>query len=862
MVGIVIVSHSRALATALVELVSQVSQTQVPIAISAGVGDDRQELGTDAVELMEAILEVHSPDGVVVLMDLGSAVLSAETALDFLPDEVRQSVRLCPAPLVEGAVAAAVQAGLGFDLDTVCREARAALGPKLEQIEPQASAAGSELEVVIPAPGLASLAESRLSVELIVRNLHGLHARPAAQFVKAAASFDADIQVRNLTNGKGPVSAKSLNGLATLGAVKGHQIQITALGPAAGLALETLGRMVEEGFGELETAPEPLGGVSAMKPETGVGLPGREAGAVLVVPVSEGIALGPFYRYQPPTPPISDERISDPALAWAGLQKAIASTRQAINQRRSALEKNLGERDAYSTAIFEAHELILQDPDLLETAKASIYGSYLNGAAAWDQAVKGVAESYRSLDDPYLKQRAIDVIDVGNQVLFALAGKTEGLKIELPGPVILFAEELTPTETSSLDMDLVLGLMTVGGGPTSHSAILARALSIPAISGVSAALESLDPGTLVGLDGFNGQLWIAPDAGQQSELSARRAAWLEERERLLRTSQELAATADGQRVEVVANVGSVQDAQKAAENGAEGIGLLRTEFLFLTRTTPPSEDEQYEELCQIGLAMTQAGQQDWPMIVRTLDVGGDKELPFVQLAPEANPFLGVRALRLSLRKPELFQPQLRAILRAGANYRFRVMFPMVANLDEVLQARQALEQAHAGLMAAGLPHRWPVEMGIMVEIPSAALLSRTIAPQVDFFSIGTNDLTQYTLAAERGNPLLSGLADALHPAVLRLIGEVAQAAHQYGKFTGVCGELAGDPLAVPVLVGLGVDELSMNPSAAPRAKAIVRVLKTEQARSLAAEVLAAPGAPEVRQIARDFFQSRIEPNLK
>jgi phosphoenolpyruvate-protein phosphotransferase len=580
------------------------------------------------------------------------------------------------------------------------------------------------------------------------------------------------------------------------------------------------------------------------------------------VAVSEGIALGPFHRYQPPVPPISDERVSDPALAWAGLEKAIASTRKAIGQRRSTLEKNLGERDAYSTAIFEAHELILQDPDLLEATRFSIFNDCLNSAAAWDQAVKRIAASYRSLDDPYLKQRAIDVVDVGNQVLFALAGKPEGLKIELPGPVILFAEELTPTETSSLDMNQVLGLMTVGGGPTSHSAILARALSIPAVSGVSAALESLEPGTLVGLDGFSGQLWVAPDAGQQGELSARRAAWLEERERLLRTSQELAATADGQRVEVVANVGSVQDAQKAAENGAEGIGLLRTEFLFLTRSTPPSEEEQYDELCQIGLAMTQAGQHDWPMIVRTLDVGGDKELPFVQLAPEANPFLGVRALRLSLRKPELFQPQLRAILRAGVNYRFRVMFPMVANLNEVLQARQALEQAHAGLLETGLPHRWPVEMGIMVEIPSAALLSRTIAPQVDFFSIGTNDLTQYTLAAERGNPLLSGLADALHPAVLRLIGEVAQSAHQYGKFTGVCGELAGDPLAVPVLVGLGVDELSMNPGAAPRAKAIVRLLKMEQARSLAAEVLAAPGAPEVRQIARAFFQTQIEPNLK
>ncbi|MCU0489509.1 MAG: PEP-utilizing enzyme [Anaerolineales bacterium] len=352
--------------------------------------------------------------------------------------------------------------------------------------------------------------------------------------------------------------------------------------------------MVEEGFGELDAAPEPLGGVSRLEP--GPGRPAGGEGAAQVVAVSEGIALGPFHRYQPPVPPISDERVSDPALAWAGLEKAIASTRKAIGQRRSTLEKNLGERDAYSTAIFEAHELILQDPDLLEATRFSIFNDCLNSAAAWDQAVKRIAASYRSLDDPYLKQRAIDVVDVGNQVLFALAGKPEGLKIELPGPVILFAEELTPTETSSLDMNQVLGLMTVGGGPTSHSAILARALSIPAVSGVSAALESLEPGTLVGLDGFSGQLWVAPDAGQQGELSARRAAWLEERERLLRTSQELAATADGQRVEVVANVGSVQDAQKAAENGAEGIGLLRTEFLFLTRSTPPSEEEQYDEL--------------------------------------------------------------------------------------------------------------------------------------------------------------------------------------------------------------------------------------------------------------------------
>jgi phosphoenolpyruvate-protein kinase (PTS system EI component) len=266
-------------------------------------------------------------------------------------------------------------------------------------------------------------------------------------------------------------------------------------------------------------------------------------------------------------------------------------------------------------------------------------------------------------------------------------------------------------------------------------------------------------------------------------------------------------------------------------------------------------------LYQIGEAITQQKKHNWPILVRTLDVGGDKELPYVQLAPEANPFLGVRALRLSLRRPELFLPQLRAILRAGADFHYRMMFPMVANLDEILQARQFLHQAHQELTDEKIPHGWPIEMGIMVEIPSAALLSPLLAEHVEFFSIGTNDLTQYTLAAERGNPLLSGLADALHPAVLRLVGEVASASHKFGKWTGVCGELAGDPLAVPVLVGLGVDELSMNPGSVPRAKAILSKIDTAQAVGLAESVLAAPGAVEARAIARQFYEQFVLPKL-
>jgi multiphosphoryl transfer protein len=856
MVGIVLVSHSRALATALVDLVRQMNTGDVPLAISAGVGDDRQEFGTDAIELMEAILAVFSSDGVLVLMDLGSAVLSAETALDLLPPEVSEKVRLCPAPFVEGSIAAAVQAGLGSDLETVFAEARSALRPKLEQIDvADERPAISDVE----APSFSDGA----SVELVVRNLHGLHARPAARFVKAAAGYQSDIQVFDHTNNKGPVSAKSLNALATLGAVKGHQIRITARGADAEPALKTLSEMVESGFGEVDQAPigesnlPPSGQPGAeLAVQTGDAIAGE--GLQIVVPVSEGVALGPFYRYRPPLPPVSSENIADPQTAWEQLQQAILVTRSGIQQRGKKLAASLGDEQA---AIFDAHEMILQDPDLLDRVHKLIFEQNLNPAAAWKGTIDSTAADYLALDDEYLKQRAVDVNDVGNQVLFALAGKVEGLRIELRQPVILFADELTPTETSSLDMSKVLGLMTVGGGPTSHSAILARALGIPAISGVSRSLETLEDDTLVGLDGFQGRVWVDPQEVVQAELLRQREDWLAERERLQQSGQELGMTRDGVRVEVVANVGNVLDADSAAANGAEGIGLLRTEFLFITRTEAPTEEEQYRLLVEIGAALNKSKNTSWPMIVRTLDVGGDKELPYVQLEPEANPFLGVRALRLSLRKPELFTPQLRAILRAGAEFHFRIMYPMVANLSEVLQARQALEAVHQALERENIPHGWPVETGIMVEIPSAAILSPILAPHVDFFSIGTNDLTQYTLAAERGNPLLSGLADALHPAVLHLVKQVAEAAHENGKFTGVCGELAGDPLAVPILVGLGVDELSMNPGGIPRAKAILRTIDLAQAQQIASQALLARSAEEVRTIAKVFYDEYVSPKM-
>ncbi|HEX7975153.1 MAG TPA: phosphoenolpyruvate--protein phosphotransferase, partial [Anaerolineales bacterium] len=750
----------------------------------------------------------------------------------------------CPAPIVEGAIAAGVQAGLGSDLETMCREAQQALLPKIEQLGGQAA------EMVAPPAPAAPTQAGAEEVRLVLQNQHGLHARPAARFVQTVASYDADVQVRNLTNGKGPVSGRSLNALAALGAVNGHEIAVSASGLQASQALKALSALVEANFGEQAAQEPPAAALAAEASWSGE----PEPGAVRAIPISEGIALGPLYKFQPPPPPIPTGLTDNPSQAWEQLERAIAAAEAGIRQRRQQLRSSLGEEQ---TAIFDAHLLILKDPDLLAQAKNEIFEKHMNPAAAWHSAITQVANTYLSLEDAYQRQRALDVNDVGNQVLFALSGKQNPTQIELSEPVILYAQEITPTETSQLDMTKVLGIVTAGGGPTSHSAILARGLGIPSVSGAPAALGNLPPGSRLALDGSRGLIWPDPSRSLEADLLRRREEWLASRQRLLQTSRAMAATRDGRRVEVVANVGSVLDARAADSNGAEGIGLLRTEFLFLTRTTPPTEDEQAEALSQIGEVMGER-----PVIVRTLDAGGDKELPYLDLPPEANPFLGVRALRISLRSPDLFQGQLRAILRAGAGRRFRIMFPMVANLDEVAQARHWLEEAHRSLVQEDKAHAWPIETGIMVEIPAAAVRSEAFASVVDFFSIGTNDLTQYTLAAERGNPALSGFADALHPAVLRLIAGVAEAAHRHGKWVGVCGELAGDPVAAAVLVGLGVDELSLNSAGIPRIKAILRQLEYPEAQKLAVLALEADGAPAARTLAQAFYEERLAKALE
>jgi phosphoenolpyruvate-protein phosphotransferase len=423
----------------------------------------------------------------------------------------------------------------------------------------------------------------------------------------------------------------------------------------------------------------------------------------------------------------------------------------------------------------------------------------------------------------------------------ALTGEAAGLSMSRPGIVV--AADLTPADTARLDRQLAQGIATAAGSPTSHSAILARSLGIPAAVGLGRTLLEVPDDTPLLLDGDAGVVYVEPDDELVAEYE-RRAAGREEAAREARTrAAEPAVTRDGQPVEVVANIGSPDDVAAALANGAEGVGLLRTEFLFLERDSMPGEDEQYAAYNRIAEAL-----EGRPLVLRTLDVGADKPLPYLPAQPEANPFLGVRGIRLALARPELLETQLRAALRTSAEHPLKVMFPMVATLEEYRQARSALEHVREELVQTGTAVPEELEVGVMIEVPAAALVAEVFAPEVDFFSLGTNDLTQYTMAAERGNPSVAGLADGLHPAVLRLIRIVAEAASRYERWVGVCGELASDPTAAPVLVGLGIKELSANAPAIPAVKQAVRGVDTEAARTLADAALELSSAAEVRAL--------------
>lgn len=829
MVNLVLVSHSPSLARGAAELARLMTQqSPLIIATAAGTGDENSPLGTNAEEIAKAMEEAYSDDGVLVLMDMGSAVLSAEMALEFLPPDKKAKFMLSSAPIVEGAVSAAVQASLGGNLEQVRAEAIGSLGNKTAQLS-----ASEESNVAQSQASSEAVSGSTVDAVIEIRNRLGLHARPAATFVQTAGRFASKIQLSRTDNETQRSNAKSINAVASMGLRRGETIHVWAEGPDASAAIDALNKAAENDFGETEEAT-----VSTASTECSSK---RFDGGLIGIPASPGYAAGPAIILKLADPEIKQRTIDDPEAEWERLSKALEAVRASTQQLRRQISTSATEYDA---AIFDAHLMFLNDPDLLEKVRLAILDGHRNAEWAWSEAIQGALVEYRKIEDDYMRARAADVADIGRQVLIQLNGRPAALKI--PSPGILIAADLSPSDTARLDRAMVLGVCTEMGGPTSHSAILARTLGIPAVLGCGEDLGEIAEGTPLVVDGSTGQVWIAPSVKISSVYQEKIVEWRKLQALARQTSRAPAVSKDGIAVEIVANIGSAKDARTALDSGADGVGLLRSEFLFLGRRDMPEEEEQFAAYQEIAEVM-----EGRPLVVRTLDVGGDKPLAYLPQKEEQNPFLGKRALRLCLDKPDFFKAQLRAILRVSAGHNIKIMFPMVADIVELRRALSLLEEAREEVLRRGILTAPKVDVGIMVEIPSAALLAPVFAREVDFFSIGTNDLTQYTMAAERGNADVAYLQDALHPAVLRLIDRTIRAADEAGKWVGVCGELAGDPVAIPILLGLGVKELSMAPGSIPAAKSLARTLDIARLRDFARESLELESAAAVRILAKE-----------
>jgi multiphosphoryl transfer protein len=820
-VGIVVVSHSSQLADAVVRLAREMGGEDVVVTAAGGLAEEPDAIGTDVTLVMDAIQRSDSGDGVLVLMDLGSAVLSAEMARDML-DEAADRVLLSDAPVVEGAVAAAAVARLGKGLDEVATEALGATRAKAAHLRSPTDEHQPSEAVTIEAP-------DALEARINVRNRLGLHARPAARFVQTAGRFDARITVSNATTGTGPESATSLNGVAILGARRGHQIVVRATGGEAAAAIAALEDLARENFGDVEAD-------EAEVPATRADAT-AEPGVITGIAASPGVAVGPARLFRRRRPRLPDGPAQDPDAEWSALMAAIGRARVDIAGARRAASRGAGEQEA---AIFDAHSLYLEDEALLEPARRAIFNEKETAARAWDAAVHSVAGAYETLEDEYQRARAADVLEVGAAVLEHLVEPDESDAVTVDSG-ILVAADLAARDAVRLDPDITTGIATAAGGPTSHGAILARGLGIPAVVAAGPQLMEITDDMRVVVDGDNGTVLVDPDAEVVADYSDRSARIAADRRAARAAAAEPATTRDGVHIEVMANVGSIADARAAAGAGADGIGLLRTEFLFMDRSEPPDENEQVDVYGEIAAAM-----DGRPVIVRTLDVGGDKPLEYVDSGREANPFLGRRGIRLMLEEADLFATQLRALLRASSEHEIKIMFPMVSSLEEWRSARDLLERQRADLQAGGRKVAQRVEVGIMVEVPAAALLADLFAQEVAFFSIGTNDLTQYVMAAERGNQYVARLADAVNPAVLKLIRSVTAAAGQRGVPVGVCGEMAADPDAVPALVGLGVSELSVAVPAVATVKQSIRLLDDHSARELAQALVGLESAAAVR----------------
>ena len=670
-----------------------------------------------------------------------------------------------------------------------------------------------------------------VSEPITIPNPTGLHARPAAVLSTMAKQYTSTI---HLQRGDTQANARSVTSIMGLQVEHGDRVTLVAKGADAKAAITALSEAVSAGLGE-ESAVAIALPASIAQSELKAPPPrpkSDDPDTILGVAASPGLAVGHIQHVRQVDIRVT-ETATDAEQEKHRLQQAIAQATLEVESLRASIH---GHGNPGKAAIFAAHQELLDDPALLEMAMSAI-AKGKSAEFAWKQTYHSQAAHLAGLQNELLAQRANDLRDVGMRVLRLLTGADVETH-RYPLKTILVAEDLTPSDMAALEHSNVIGFCTLAGGATSHVAILARAMGMPAIAGAEPRIMELANNIPVILDGTKGTLRLNVSPEELRDVKQQIEQQIAKQDADLRHAFNPAITTDGHRVEVVANIAKIKDAEDAISLGGEGVGLLRSEFVFMDRTAAPSEDEQ----TGIYRSILEVLGRDRPMVLRTLDIGGDKPLPYLSMPREENPFLGERGIRLQLDQPELFRTQLRAILRASTVGTLRVMFPMIGRVEELQMAKTMLEEERQKLGVA------PIEVGIMVEVPSAAVMAEQFAKEVDFFSIGTNDLTQYTLAMDRGHPKLAPYVDALHPAVLRLINLAVQGAGRYGKWVGVCGGIAGDPQAVPLLIGLGVKELSVSVPLIPSIKAQVRELSLAHCQKLAGQAIALETAAEVRAL--------------
>ncbi|GAA0138199.1 phosphoenolpyruvate--protein phosphotransferase [Paenibacillus sp. YSY-4.3] len=564
------------------------------------------------------------------------------------------------------------------------------------------------------------------------------------------------------------------------------------------------------------------------------------------IAASAGVAIAPVFKLEHPDYTVKHQVIEDPAAENARLDEALSKSQQELEAIKARTLQELGEKKA---EIFESHLLILNDPELLTPVRDKINTDKVSAAFALNETAQQFISMFENMKSDYLKERAADMKDVTKRVLTHLLGLSYVNPAEISEEVIVVAEDLTPSDTAQLNRKYVKGFTTNIGGRTSHSAIMARSLEIPAVVGTKDVLSQVNNGDLLIVDGLDGTVIVNPSPEVVEQYTAKRDQHLRQIEEWKKLREVPTVSRDGVHVELAANIGTPNDVAGVLDNGGEGVGLYRTEFLYMGRTELPSEEVQFNAYKTVLEKM-----EGKPVVVRTLDIGGDKELPYLDLPKEMNPFLGFRAVRLCLEQTDIFRTQLRALLRASVYGDLRIMFPMIATLDEFRQAKALLLEEKDKLAAEGVSVSENIQIGIMVEIPSTAVLADQFAKEVDFFSIGTNDLIQYTMAADRMNERVSYLYQPYNPAILRLVKMVIDAAHKEGRWAGMCGEMAGDSTAIPLLLGLGLDEFSMSATSILPARSQIAKLSKAEMQELAAKALQLSTAEEVVELVRGINQ--------